>query len=181
MIKLFHYTNGTKIRAIIDSNTIEASPKKPKPREKAVCWFSSNPLWEKTANKIVMTGSGESKLLNMDETNEICGGLFRFVIDSEQFINELYPYPRLATVARIPDKIKKLLLKRAKKCGVKPEEWWGIIGPVPVDRTTLEQYVDGKWVPVDMNTAKPTETGLNVVSGVTMKYLPTKDSEWDNV
>tara|TARA_B100001245_G_C22890597_1_gene428873 strand:+ start:871 stop:1128 length:258 start_codon:yes stop_codon:yes gene_type:complete len=66
-MKLYHYTNGTKLSSIAKDGVILSSPKKSKLKEKPIAWLSTNSHFEKTANKIIMQG-GESKLCNMEET-----------------------------------------------------------------------------------------------------------------
>lgn len=181
MGKLYHYTNGTKVRDIIDSGFILGTPKKPKPREKQICWLSSHPHWEKTANKIAMSSGGDTKLLTQHETEDMCKGLFRFVIVPDTFPGTIYQWPRLSVEARIPAVIKKRLVSRAKKAGVNPSQWFGVLGDVPVQHTSLESLIGGVWTAVSFDEAQPVDNGMHVISGVTMKRLPTREDEWSEL
>lgn len=179
-MKLYHYTNGIKIRKIIESGEIKMSPERPKPMEKRICWLSSHPLWEKTANKIMMTETG-SQLLNEAETEQMCGGLFRFVIDSETYPDKIIQWPRLGVEARIPPNVKKRLIDRAQKANVQPTQWFGTLNPIQIQYCTLEMKVNGSWESVDFDKAKPLDNPFRVLDGGAQKYLPTSDDEWKHV
>lgn len=178
---LFHYTVGIKIRSIIDSGVILASPLKPKPREKAIAWLSSNNVFEKTANKIILKpGDVEGTLLDQKGTEEMCKGLFRFGVNPENYPGIVYGWPRVAVEARIPPKIKKLLVSRAKKAKVNPEQWHGVIGNIDIVNTSLEQYINGVWTPISFEEAMPVENGYTIESR-TMNRLPVADESWKKV
>lgn len=181
MPTLYHYTNGTHLLKILSAGFLKATPNNPKPREKKICWLSSNPSWEKTANKVLMMPDGESRLMDQADTEKYCKGLFRFVLNTDTYPGEVIGWPRLAVAARIPDKIKKRLLTRAKKAKVAPSQWFGILGELPLEHTTLEQLVDGQWHAISFDEAKPVENGMDVVSGVTMKRLPNAESDWSKI
>lgn len=143
---LYHYTNGLKIAAIVNAGILMATPEKPKPGEKRVVWFSSNPLWEKTANKIVSI-NGEEKLLDMKGTEKYTQGLFRIKLKKESMEN-LYGWPLLAAKARIPENIKKRLTKRAKAAKVNAQEWFGVIGDVELKEFVVEKMINDRWIEI---------------------------------
>jgi hypothetical protein len=180
MTVLYHYTNGNKISSIIRSGIIISSPEKPKPREKSIAWLSSNPLWEKTANKIILQ-NGISTLLNQTETSYYCRGLFRFVFDLSTYPGEIFQWPKLAVKARIPDGIKKRLVSRAKKASVKPEQWYGLIGNMNIAHSKLEVYVDGTWMKISINDAKPIDNGIQVHDAGTTIQRSVSEEQWKKI
>lgn len=180
MTTLYHYTNGNKITAIINSGLILSSPDKPKPREKPIAWLSSNSVWEKTANKIILK-NGESKLLNQQETNFYCSGLFRFAFESNDYPQELFQWPKLAVKARIPDNIKKRLVSRAKKASVKPEQWFGLLGNLDITKSKLEAYINKEWVEINFEDARPIENELRVYDAGTSIQHAVSESQWKDI
>lgn len=182
MSKIYHYTNGLKINKIIDSGVLLTSPRIPKPREKPLVWFSSHPEWEKTANKIARL-NGIDSLLNQHETALHCHGLFRFCIDTENTKYTIYQWPKIAVVGKIPDTIKKRLLKRAKLCATLPSQWYGIFEEVDIQDTTIEEYVRGVWTNIDMNEAKPriTDSTMSAIDGGALKNTRIKNKDWGEI
>lgn len=180
-MKLYHYTNGTKLSSIEKDGVILASPKKPKLKEKPIAWLSTNSHFEKTANKIIMQG-GESKLCNMEETAFYCNGLYRFVFDTALLTNAVQ-WPLLATQARIPEGIKKRLVKRAKKADVKPSQWYGVLGDIPIADATLEKWTGKFWVSASIQDEIAKEgirsPKIKTITGV--KRLPITDTDWGGV
>ncbi len=178
---LYHYTNGTKLAQIKKDGFIKSVPDITTKKEKPVAWLSTNPLFEKTANKIVMI-NGVSKLCNMEETATYCNGLYRFCFEKES-LESLFQWPRLSVEARIPEKIKNTLTKRAKKAKVSPSQWWGVLGNISIANSTLERWDGQRWVfsSLDEEINRVDKDGLNVVTQKGMKRLPISDSEWSNI
>lgn len=180
MTTLYHYTNGLKIRSIISDGVINGNPKNPKPREKRVVWLSSNSIWEKTANKIIELNPGETKLLNKNETEFYCKGLFRFVFISSLLDVNAIAWPRLSVEAKIPPVIKKRLVKRAKNAGVSPEQWHGVIGDLSVKGLKIEKFINGNWIEIEASEAIPNENGYNIGSRTALKG-DVSDNDWKKI
>lgn len=178
---LYHYTNGTKLHQIKADGFIKSVPERPKPKEKPVAWLSSNSVFEKTANKVVMIGS-QSKLCNMKETAHYCNGLYRFGFSEADLVG-LFQWPRLAVAARIPESIKKRLVKRAKKASVPTAQWYGVLGDIPIHGSVFERWNGQGWEQADLDTeiARVAKEGFDVHSQSGLKRIPVKDSDWGNV
>lgn len=178
---LYHYTNGTKLEAIKKDGFIKAVPDITKRKEKPIAWLSSNSFFEKTANKVVSIGA-ESKLCNMEETAYYCNGLYRFAFKESALVG-IYQWPRLSIEARIPDGIKKRLIKRAKKAGVLPSQWYGVLGSISIEDVMLEKWGGGYWTEVNLDNEikKVREGGFSVESRSGMKRIPIEDSQWGDL
>lgn len=155
IMKLFHYTLGIKLEAIFGTGAIRTSPVKPKYPEKPIAWLSTNPVFECSALKLgIMPGSGESRMMTLEEMEMHGQGLYRLVFDSERMEVEVLPWSLLRPRCKAKPKIIKRLLDRAKLAKSNPEEWYGTLNQeLPVATATLEVaniLPDGKlqWLPV---------------------------------
>ncbi|MDH1472545.1 hypothetical protein [Shewanella sp. GD03713] len=154
-MKLFHYTLGIKLESIFASGVIRTSPIKPKFPEKPIAWLSKNPVFENSALKVgIMPGSGDSRIMTLEEMEMHGQGLYRLVFDSEVVEVEVLPWSLLRPRCKAKPKIIKRLLDRAKSASSNPEEWFGTVDQeLPVATATLEVasiQPDGKlqWRPV---------------------------------
>ncbi len=111
-----------------------------------------------------------------------CNGLYRFVFDAALLTNAVQ-WPLLATQARIPEGIKKRLVKRAKKADVKPSQWYGVLGDIPIENAELEKWTGKFWVSASIQEEIAKEgvrsPKIKTITGV--KRLPVRDSDWGNV
>jgi len=179
-MNLYHYTNGTKLHLIEEAGFIRSSPEKTKLKEKPVAWLSSNHHFEKTATKIVMI-KGQTKLCNMEETAQYCNGLYRFVFNKND-LPAIFQWPRLAVEARIPDKIKKRLVKRAKMAKVSASEWFGVLGNISIENAKVEKWDGQKWLEVNLiEEASKTAKSNSVRTKTGAKRLPISDQSWVDI
>jgi hypothetical protein len=150
----YHYTTGMKLNGLRQKGFIKTSPDKPKPRERAIVWLSTNPIWEATAAKGAFDSRlGKQRLMTKEEMVQQLG-LVRFVIDSDTYPDEIIPWVRLPTAARIPKVIKDRLVKRAKLSKVDPNQWAGTLREIRLEHTQLEKWVDGEWLPFSLEEAQ---------------------------
>src|SRR5918912_908845 len=80
---LYHYTVGQYLPAIIESEEIRPATALIANGEKPAVWFSTNPVWEQTCNKLWQDSTGRIRGLNNRQTMEKCGGLVRIQIAPE--------------------------------------------------------------------------------------------------
>lgn len=174
-MNLYHYTNGTKIKKIINSGVLKTTPENPKPREKPVCWLSSNTEWEKTANKISQT-NGELKLLTQSETEIFCDGLYRFIVKKN---NNTLQWPKIAVKSRMPENLKKVLLKRAKKASVNPLQWYGTLEDISIEGLEIEMLYNGSWTKISIEDINNQPTSKRETRYAKREAI--REEDWNNI
>lgn len=80
---LYHYTIGIRMKNILAEGVIRPATAHVPKGERAVVWFSANPQWEETANKLWDDGSGNLRRLNKEETRNLGDGLYRIAVSPE--------------------------------------------------------------------------------------------------
>jgi hypothetical protein len=114
--KLYHYTVADYLPAIFDSGKIKpAKAFLPKNARPAV-WFSTNPVWEETANKMYMDENDRLHLGTKETTHILGGGLARIEIDPEA---APYTWADYRRKSREGERYLDALEKNAGN----PEEW----------------------------------------------------------
>ncbi|NQT56178.1 MAG: hypothetical protein HQ551_08120 [Desulfobacteraceae bacterium] len=113
---------------------------------KAAVWFSTNPIWEETANKKYLDSDGNIHSGTKEITHIIGGGLLRIEVFPEAAPYDWEDYKRKSGD-------KKRMLKGldtvARKMGADPEEWRVSFKPVPREKwITVEVWdsISKKWV-----------------------------------
>ena len=126
--RVFHYTIGTYLPQIIRSGEIKLATTLVREGEKPAAWFSTNPVWEQTANKMLFD-KDTGKLVNLDkeETALWGNGLVRIEIVPEAAPYTWWNYKRLS---RAKKKILRGLYEVAMKDGADPKEWRVSFEPV---------------------------------------------------
>jgi hypothetical protein len=139
---LWHYTVGMKMPAIVRSGVLKPAVAFVPEGEIPVVWFSSEPRWEQTANKMLMTAAGQLVCLNFEQTVMLFGGGYRFGVPAHQLLS----WPKLKTVARIHPDTERALVCSAKDLGANPDTWAGAIEPVSVSACRVERLTDAGWL-----------------------------------
>jgi hypothetical protein len=140
LVRVWHYTTEEKLNPIYADGALMPTAIKIGPNERPVLWFSSNPVWEPTANKALgVRGIGAVRSLTTDEMVQMFR-LIRFGIDSERLLH----WPELRKVARIAHTEQRRLAKRARKVGAAPHHWYGSLQPVRLSELVREDYVPGE-------------------------------------
>jgi hypothetical protein len=113
--------------------------------EKPVVWFSSNQLWEQTANKGYLDGLGQHHpCTTMQETYKL-DGCARLGVAREVAPYSWNDFKRLSGVS---PRMAKGLYRAALKCGARSGEWFVSFEPVPVERWLAIEAFDGSsWIP----------------------------------
>lgn len=126
--RLFHYTVGACLPQIIRSGEIKLATAFVNKGEKPAVWFSTNPVWEQTANKMLFD-KDTGRLINLDkEGTALWGnGLVRIEIVPEAAPYTWWNYKRLS---RAKKKILRGLYEVAMKDGADPKEWRVSFEPV---------------------------------------------------
>jgi hypothetical protein len=124
--KIWHYTVGQHLPKIIESKQIKLATIGV--REKPAVWFSSNPIWERTCNKLWQDSTGAVRQLSKEETHLKGSGLVRIRIKPEAAPHNFQVFKR---ISRISNTAAKRLTEKAKLLGAKPQEWWISFEAVP--------------------------------------------------
>ncbi|MEJ6003695.1 hypothetical protein [Paucibacter soli] len=108
-------------------------------REKPVLWFSENPVWEPTANKVISTDGGETfRRPALRELHEIAGGIFRFRVIPAALAKrsgaqiKLFQWGKIQSVAHIAPSEAAAMVTAGLGWGATPTHWWGSLEPLPL-------------------------------------------------
>jgi CheY-like chemotaxis protein len=139
---LWHYTVGLHIHSILADGVIRPATAYVPRDQRPVVWFSSNPNWEETANKMIKQ-DGVLYALNKEETAETWGGLYRIGVLAE---TAPHNWENLVFLSNIPPAEARALKKVADQDGADPAEWFGTFDPVDSAKwVSVEKLVDGVW------------------------------------
>ena len=145
-MRVFHYTIGKYLPAIISSGVIRLSTANLQAGERAAVYFSTNPVWEQTANKGTVDYRGRSSWLTKEQTHAMGNGLTRIQVQPEA---APYTWPQFKRLTSIPWKLAASLEDAARAKGASSSEWRISLEPVAADKWICVETWDGKqWNPV---------------------------------
>ena len=142
---LFHYTTGSKLRAIINSGAIKPTTAKIERNEKPVAWFSTSPQWEPTATKVPIPGK-QGQLL----TAKAQSGLVRITVPAAC---APYVFPQLPLIAGTSPQACIGLLIAGLELGSEPNTWRFTPTPVPTFLFRDVEFYDfasNTWLAIDL-------------------------------
>lgn len=148
MTTAWHYTTGERFLSIVECGFLLPATALITSKERPVVWFSLNQEWEPTANKMLRSPDGTLIFLDKEGTCKFGGGLVRFGYPLERTIR----WPLLARKAKIPPTTRVGLELAARENGSNPNDWCGVLRPVPLDELTIEVLDGEKWVSVRSRT-----------------------------
>lgn len=155
---LWHYTVGLLLSQILDDALIKpATAFVLNPREHPVVWFSANPDWEATANKMWRNPDGTVEKLDREETHRCCGGLARIGVLPRVAPFSWRVLKRLSGMER---SLARGLEEAARKMGGDPGKWFGSFKPVVQAEWVRVQVWEGRWN--DLPDVGAGRTGLPV-------------------
>jgi hypothetical protein len=135
-VRVFHYTTMEKLGKILDSRSIFTATGYVPKNERPVVWFSTNPVWEETANKGIMDALGRISDGSREKTHKGAGGLARIEVPESITVNWL--------TFKLESGIKPVLAKRlariAKKQNSKPSEW----------RVSFTSVPESEWISLEL-------------------------------
>lgn len=140
----YHYTIGYWARLIIDEGEIRPATTHIGQNEKPVVWFSTNPTWEGSANKVA---DGEG----MKASAEAGGGICRFAVAPETAPHDWEAFVRLSGIK--PD-TARLLKRAARKMGANTRQFFVAFDAVKRDQWLSVEVFDfdyARWVPADLD------------------------------
>jgi hypothetical protein len=125
-MRLFHYTVGDCLADILSDGYIKLATDGfdiYDPEQKPAAWFTTKPSWESTCNKMWRIGNEGFWVLNEEETEVLCEGLFRI---------EVYPnaapfsWRDFKAMAGGTPRIIRGLYKSARDAGARPDVEWRV-------------------------------------------------------
>jgi len=125
-MRVFHYTVARYLPQILESKMmLPATEGFEKKRWHAV-WFSTNPIWEETANKMYMS-EGIRIPGNKLDTHEMGKGLMRKEVTPKAAPHDWEQYK---SISKMPGNLSRGIAKAAKDRGADPNEWHVSFEPV---------------------------------------------------
>ena len=133
----WHYTTADRFHGIQSKGRILAATAGIPATERPVTWFSVHPRFEPTATKgLIDAITGQHRTATMAEMVELGGGLVRLGLPAR----ELLTGQALRRQARISNSAWAGLCFAAAQCGAQPTQWFGAVGPVELERCTVEHF-----------------------------------------
>ena len=147
--QLWHYTVGHKLPLIRESNALRPNGARIAPNERPVLWFSSDPVYEPTAIKLVqMPDQGRLHRPSVRELHELIG-VFRFAIDRAD--PRLDNWPTVQRKARISPAGVASMIRAGVEVGAKPMNWFGAFQEIPLADLQFESWTGTEWVPAGLD------------------------------
>ncbi len=125
-MRIFHYSVARYLPQILEDNQISPSTQGFEKERWHAVWFSMNPIWEETANKMYMS-SGIRIPGNKLDTHEMGKGLMRIEVIPKAAPHDWEQYK---SISKMPGKLSRGIVKAAKDCGANPNEWRASFEPV---------------------------------------------------
>lgn len=144
---IYHYTTGMKMPMILQSEKLIVSPfeRSMKHIKKPALWLSRNPHWEPTSAKRIQMSDGTQRLLTMEEhTEELVGGLFRFLLPFEK--NMYCSWAKYKYQAKINEAEYYGLERIGKQQGANPSDWYASFKDISLEYVlTIETWEENNW------------------------------------
>jgi hypothetical protein len=137
----WHYTIGDRADGILLDGMIKPAVAGVPSDESPCVWFSSQPKWEPTANKMMVEANSVKKI-SFTEMRKVDGGLWRFGLP----ISDLLNWRKIQIATGMTQSTITRLTKVAKKDGGDPFRWYGSLEPVPMSNCTVQRLIDKAWI-----------------------------------
>lgn len=142
----WHYTVGVRFREIMAEGLIRPATAMVPAGERPAVWFSTEPEWEVTANKSIMTLDGRRRSGSRADTERVGGGLVRIGV-------ALATAPHTWSGFRRHSGIDKRRAKGLEQAGIEagadPRHWRVSFAAVPRAKwLTVDVWDSGQWVPI---------------------------------
>ena len=139
---LWHYTTVDRLQQILIEGELRPVPlgRKIKP----AVWFTTNPDWEPTANRVWHAPEGTVRRLSKDQTIVLAGGLARIGVAPQVASVDWKTYK---STSDIPPKVAKQIYDEAVSIGSRPGNWLASFKGVPRDQwLRIEVWENEAWV-----------------------------------
>jgi hypothetical protein len=142
----WHYTVGDKFRPIERDQCIKPATAFISWREKPAVWFSTHPVWEPTACKLLVQPGGRYREMTREETAHYGRGLVRIGVAPEAAPYNWRAYRRLSGVA---PRMASRLVQAGKAQGADPRQWYVSFDAVPAALwIAVEVWQEERWLPL---------------------------------
>jgi hypothetical protein len=135
---VFHYAPWIRLPDIAESGRLMPSNAGGAPHEPPLLWFSSNPVWEPTANKSIMV-NGTSHEMTFEQQQQTIGCI-RFRLPASD--RRLMGWEAACSFAGIPPRERQALEIAGQQRGASHEHWFAVAEPVPLHEVQLEVLLD---------------------------------------
>ena len=140
----WHYTVISKIPDILSSGELRPTAVLATRGERPALWFSTHPVWEPTATKMLMRADGQIYQPTPAELHEVAG-LCRFALAT--YAKRLQPFQDLARQIRMPAAEVPRLIVSGLAQGARPIQWWGTMRAISLADLQLERWNGSCWKP----------------------------------
>lgn len=141
---IWHYTVVERLQRILHEGELRPSSVGVPKKEKPALWFSSNPLWEPTANRLWKDIDGRVVRLSKDQTHVLGGGLARIGVAAEVAPHDWKSYKKASGITT--DRAKRIY-DEAIRIGARPGEWFAALEAVGSRQWLSVEVWDGEtWV-----------------------------------
>ncbi|MBI5277358.1 MAG: hypothetical protein HY854_12950 [Burkholderiales bacterium] len=145
---VFHYAPGIYLPKILSSGHLRPS-NAGAPHERPVLWFSSNPVWENTANKLFRNADGSVHRMSFCEQRESFGCVrFRLPGDDERLLSFRAAMAR-ANARRHDVRTLEVI---GMLQGATPGQWFGTLDAVDLADVEVEAFAPASgWQPLSID------------------------------
>ena len=138
---IYHYTTGKVLEKILqDGRLIVSEWEKKNNVTPPALWLSTNPIWEPTSTKMLMT-NGEAKRLTKNELHTSFG-LYRFVLPFVK--KKLCTWKKYKHKFNTPANVYAGMERVGIEQGANPDEWFTIFKSVPLKDCLRCEVWDGE-------------------------------------
>jgi hypothetical protein len=143
---VWHYTVKPFFMSIVADGAIKPSAAYAPTGAPAVVWFSTNEVWEPSANKVLTCADGSPRLLGRDEMHTIGVGPLRFGVGAAVAPHDWHDFKR---TSGIRPKYASDMVAAAVKCQSRPSWWFATFEPVLREQwIAVEQWDGWQWTAV---------------------------------
>lgn len=138
----WHYTTATRFLQILRQRVL--MPHKPADASvgEPVVWFSICDDFDPSACLTADRGDGHLTHCSVSETADLGQGLVRLGVP----VRTLLTCAELRREARMSEATWKQLCEEARELGSDPDQWFGSLHPIPLDRCVVDvRDDDGRW------------------------------------
>lgn len=141
---IWHYTVVERLQKILQDGELRPSAQGLPAKEQPALWFSSNPQWDPTVNRLWQDIDGRVMRLNKDQTHVLGGGLARIGVTPDAAPLDWKAFKQVSGISTAR---AKRIYEEAIHIGARPGEWFASLEPVGRDKWLAVEVWDGeKWV-----------------------------------
>jgi len=142
---VWHYTVVERLQHIFQAGELRPEREGIPRKEKAAVWFSANPVWEPTANRVIRNAAGVRARLTKDQTIVLGGGLARIGVAAAVAPVDWKAFKKQSGIS--PDRARAIY-EEAIGIGARPAEWFATFEPVPRSQwLSVEVWENERWMP----------------------------------